>query len=130
MPSIHLSVVTPERTAVETDVDFLVVPFPDGEKGIGDHHSALIARLGYGELRYETGGERKRYYVDGGFVQVRDNQVVVLTGRVLPADQIDTRGAEQRIAEAMKMRIVDDESLAKRERIIEQSRAQISVARH
>ncbi len=130
MADIQLSVVTPERTAIDTVADFVVVPFPDGEKGIGNHHSPLIARLGYGELRFESSGQTQRYYVDGGFVQVRDNRIVVLTGRVIAAGELDVDDARKRIDEAMKMAIVDDESLDKRDRLVEQARAQIKVAAH
>ncbi len=130
MADIQLSVVTPEQTAIDTGADFVVVPFPDGEKGIGNHHSPLIARLGYGELRFESSGQTQRYYVDGGFVQVRDNRIVVLTGRVIAAGELDVDDARKRIDEAMKMAIVDDESLDKRDRLVEQARAQIKVAAH
>ena len=48
---------------------------------------ALIGRLGYGELRTRTVDDVHRYYVDGGFAQVRDDVVTVLTNRALPASQ-------------------------------------------
>ena len=37
----------------------------------------------------------KSYYVDGGFVQVRDNVVTVLTARAIPAKEIKIAEAEQ-----------------------------------
>ena len=125
---LRLSVVTPEETAIEAEADFLVIPFPDGEKGIGNHHSPLIARLGYGELRYRAGGQTHRYYVDGGFAQVRDNAVVVLTGQVVPVEKLDRAAAQRRLDEAMQMPIVEPEMLAQRDRLVEQARAQLRLA--
>ena len=48
-------------------------------------HSPLIGRLGYGEMRIRRGSDTERFYVDGGFVQVADNVVSVLTNRAVPA---------------------------------------------
>ncbi len=45
----------------------------------------MIGRLGYGELRLVVKGQTQRYYVDGGFVQVADDVVSVLTNRAMPA---------------------------------------------
>ena len=64
--------------------DFVALPLYDGEIGIAPGHSPFIGRLGYGELRVVNGGGRTRYYVDGGFVQVADNLVSVLTKRAIP----------------------------------------------
>ena len=71
MATIKCTVVTPEDTALEEDVSFVVVPMPDGELGVAAGHSPMIGRLGYGELRLKASdGTESRYYVDGGFVQV------------------------------------------------------------
>src|SRR5437899_3200821 len=83
-------VVTPERTLFDELVEFVALPLYDGELGILPGRAPLIGRLGYGELRTRNGGEIRRYFVDGGFVQVRDDVVTVLTNRAIPADKIDT----------------------------------------
>ena len=55
-------------------------------------HTAMIGRLGYGEMRIVEGDRTDRYYVDGGFVQVSNNVVSVLTNRAVPASEVDARG--------------------------------------
>jgi F-type H+-transporting ATPase subunit epsilon len=40
-----------------------------------------MALLGEGSLRITTGGQELRYTVAGGFLQVADNQVTVLSER-------------------------------------------------
>ena len=103
MASIQCVVVTPEETALEQESSFVVVPLFDGELGIAPGHSPLIGRLGYGELRLKSAdGSVERYYVDGGFAQVADNAVTVLTGRLTPAADLDTSNIEAQLQEALQ----------------------------
>ena len=90
-------VVTPEETALEQKVEFVALPLFDGEIGISTKHSPLIGRLGYGEMRLRSGDTTTRYYLDGGFVQVSDDVVSVLTNRVTPADQLDVEVAQEQL---------------------------------
>src|ERR1700742_4974044 len=83
-------VVTPERTLFDELVEFVALPLFDGELGILPGRSPLIGRLGYGELRTKQHGVTKRYFIDGGFAQVRDDVVTVLTDRATPAESINT----------------------------------------
>src|SRR5436309_13916362 len=87
---IQCVVVTPERTLFDELVEFVALPLYDGELGVLPGRAPLIGRLGYGELRTKVHGAPKRYFVDGGFVQVRDDVVTVLTNRAVPAGRIDT----------------------------------------
>lgn len=122
-------VVTPEATVLETTATFVALPLPDGELGIAPLHSPLIGRLGYGELRITGGGGKtSRYYVDGGFVQVADNMVSVLTNRAVPAEKVDAEVAREQLDAIMKKPAHGDELIAIRDRQIAQSRAQIRVA--
>jgi len=77
--TLQCTVVTPERKALDRAVEFIALPLYDGEIGIAPGHAPLIGRLGYGEMRLRHNNETSRFYVDGGFVQVVDNQVAVLT---------------------------------------------------
>ncbi|MCA9154413.1 MAG: hypothetical protein KDA38_06480, partial [Planctomycetales bacterium] len=68
-----------------------------------------------------------RFYVDGGFVQVADNVVSVLTNRAIPADRINLEAARTQLTEAGQQVATTDEQLEIRERLIWQARAQIRV---
>jgi F-type H+-transporting ATPase subunit epsilon len=91
-------VVTPERAVLDETADFVVVPMYDGELGIGRDRLPLIGRLGFGELRIKRGPTTKHYYVDGGFVQVRDNVVTLLTSKAVPTSEIKVQPAEEVLA--------------------------------
>ncbi|QEG35703.1 F0F1 ATP synthase subunit epsilon [Bythopirellula goksoeyrii] len=120
-------VVTPEETVLDATADFIALPLFDGELGVGRGHSPLIGRLGYGELRLRTGKETVSYYVDGGFVQVVDNVVSVLTNRSLKDSAVDTVAASEQLAEALTRKVGGEEALAIRDRLVSQSRAQLRV---
>ncbi len=123
-------VVTPEATVLEAGADFVSLPLADGEIGIARRHSPLIGRLGYGELRINRGQQIDRYYVDGGFVQVADDVVSVLTGRALAAADIDQDAANAQLVELVHQKPAGDEALAIRDRLARQARGQLRVARH
>lgn len=77
---LHVSVISPERVLFEGDTDSVVAPAFDGEVGILTGHAAMVTLLGSGELRLgHEGGQRFR--VAGGFLQVADGQVRVVTER-------------------------------------------------
>ena len=126
---INCVVVTPEETALDTKTEFIALPLFDGEKGVGANHSPMIGRLGFGELRLGRGDKIERYYVDGGFVQVADNVVSVLTSRAVPAGELDVEAAEQQLKDAEKMPFTTPEQMEIRERLIRQARAQINTAK-
>ena len=129
MPSLTCIVVTPEALAVEEQADFVALPLYDGEIGIAPAHSPLIGRLGHGELRLRSGSQQKRLFLDGGFVQVANNVVSVLTSRAVPADKIDAAAAEERLRDAIQKPANTDELRELRDRTILQARAQLRVAR-
>ncbi len=116
-------VVTPEKTLFDELVDFVVLPLYDGELGVLPERTPLIGRLGFGELRTRSEGETRRYFVDGGFVQVRDNVVTVLTNRAIPAAQIDATKAASELAEAQARKAVGPHDQAEKARAIARAAA-------
>lgn len=121
-------VVTPEETVLEAETDFVALPLYDGEIGIAPGHAPMIGRLGYGELRINDDGAKTRLYVDGGFVQVADNVVSVLTNRALPPERLDRATLEQQIADMLGKRASGEEALTLRTRSLQQARGQLRVA--
>jgi F-type H+-transporting ATPase subunit epsilon len=69
----------------EGETDSIVAPAYDGEIGILTGHAPLMALLGNGELRLGAGGTGKRFTVSGGFLQVVNDDVRVVTEKATPA---------------------------------------------
>jgi F-type H+-transporting ATPase subunit epsilon len=123
-------VVTPERTLLDDLVDFVALPLYDGELGVLPRRAPLIGRLGYGELRTVTDGATRRTFVDGGFAQVRDDVVTVLTSRAIPAGQVDTVAAARELEQAQERRATTDAEQAEKAKAVARARAMIRVGSH
>jgi len=123
-------VVTPEKTLLDETVDFVALPLYDGELGVLPGRSPLVGRLGYGELRTRLGSAIHIYYVDGGFAQVRDDVVTVLTNRALPADQIDPAAASRELEVAQETRALTDEEFAAKLKALNRARGMLRVSEH
>ncbi len=76
---LTVSVISPERTLFEGPATAVVAPAYDGEVGILSGHAPMMTLLGRGTLRLEGGGTAQRFTVDGGFLQVVDNHVRIVT---------------------------------------------------
>ena len=121
-------VVTPERTLFDDVVDFVALPLYDGEIGIAPGRAPLIGRLGFGEMRTNVGGTTHRYFVDGGFAQVRDDVVTVLTNRALAAESIDSGVASAELERAKSLSATTEADQAAKTRAVDRARAQVRVA--
>ena len=87
--NLHLTVITPARSVFDADAKSVVAPAFDGELGVLPGHAALLALLGTGELRVTTpDGAHRRLAIRGGFLQVNNNKVTVLTPESLAPEDI------------------------------------------
>ncbi|WP_337169394.1 ATP synthase F1 subunit epsilon [Gemmatimonas aurantiaca] len=83
--ALKVSVISPERVLFEGTARGVIAPAFDGEVGILPLHAPLMTLLGKGTLRIDTTQGEKRYTVDGGFLQVVDDQVRVVTEQATAA---------------------------------------------
>jgi F-type H+-transporting ATPase subunit epsilon len=82
---LKVSVISPEAVLFEGDAESVVAPAFDGEVGILTGHAPMVTLLGRGQLRVGSGGAARRFQVEGGFLQVADNLVRVVTERATAA---------------------------------------------
>ncbi|HEX7021134.1 MAG TPA: ATP synthase F1 subunit epsilon [Gemmatimonadaceae bacterium] len=77
---LNVSVISPEAVLYEGTAESVVAPAFDGELGILTGHAPMMTLLGKGVLRLTEGGAgARRFSVEGGFLQVTDNMVRVVT---------------------------------------------------
>ncbi|MEO7042780.1 MAG: F0F1 ATP synthase subunit epsilon [Gemmatimonadaceae bacterium] len=81
---LRVSVISPERVLFEGETDSVVAPAFDGEVGILTGHAAMMTVLGNGELRLGS-ATAHRFHVEGGFLQVVDDHVRVVTEKASAA---------------------------------------------
>lgn len=97
----QLDVVSPEATVWSGQANFVVARTPDGEIGILADHEPVLAALVTSAVEVEgADGSRTIIGVHGGFLQILNNQVTLLTDRA----QITTGTREEaaRVAETLR----------------------------
>ncbi len=78
---MQVDVVSPEGTVWSGDADLVIAKTVEGELGIMADHEPLMASLATGAVEIVHGTERLEVGVHGGFLQVVDNTVSLLTDR-------------------------------------------------
>ena len=128
--ALQLVLVTPETTLLDAPVRSLQFPVFDGQIGVLPGRVPVVGRLGYGVLTVSTSdGDIKKYFIEGGFVQVKAGTVTLLTDRAQGLDDIDRQAAEDLLAEASKRVPVTDAELVAKERDQESARRMLAVGR-
>jgi len=104
MPAtFHLSVVAPDKSVVEVEVNSVIAPGELGYIGALAGHSPLITALKPGLLEYvDVTGNRHYVYIGGGFAEIRADKVTVLADEAARAQDIDVAKAEAALEEARK----------------------------
>jgi F-type H+-transporting ATPase subunit epsilon len=92
MNTFQVDVVSPEATVWTGTATLVVAKTPDGEIGIMANHEPLMGALVTGPVTIEAeDGTRTTIGVHGGFIQVLNNQVTLITDRA----QVTVGGKEE-----------------------------------
>lgn len=75
---MFVEVVTPEKKVFEGEAEYAGFPGSDGSFGVLNNHAPLISSLNKGEIIIRTADGDKTFHVNGGFVEVLNNKVIVL----------------------------------------------------
>ena len=127
--ALRCVVVTPERTELDREAEFISLPMYDGELGILKGRAPMIGRLGFGTLRLQTAAGPERYYVDGGFAQVEGDVVNVLTSRAIAVDLLDRDEIEKSLEEALELPASTPEESQIRDNAVRRAKGQRRAAR-
>ncbi|NLE30036.1 MAG: ATP synthase F1 subunit epsilon [Phycisphaerae bacterium] len=133
MPETHVAgqlkcqLVTPEKLVADQGADFVIITAHDGQRGILPEHAAILFRLAPGIMRIDADNKQTYFFVDGGFAEVLDNQVTVLTSQAIPADKLDPQTIDEELNLAEKMPATTKEDQAKRDAALKIARAKRSV---
>ncbi len=92
--SFRLTVVTRERKIVETDAVEVVLPASDGEIGVWPGHTALLASLRVGVMRYRTNGNAQSLVISWGFAEILPERVIVMAETARLPQEMDAATAE------------------------------------
>jgi F-type H+-transporting ATPase subunit epsilon len=77
---MQLKIITPEQLLFEGDVDLIKVPGKKGTFEVLNNHAPIISTLVRGKVKIKTTSGKEEFFdIPGGVIQVKQNQIVVLT---------------------------------------------------
>ena len=104
MEIFQVHILAADKTFYEGPCVSLTVPTSDGELGIWAHHSAMIAAIQPGTLRYQIPGQEPRIAATSpGMVKVEKNEVVVLVDSIERPEEIDAVRARREADQAREV---------------------------
>jgi F-type H+-transporting ATPase subunit epsilon len=91
-------IVTPESILYTNEVQMVVATTPEGEIGILPLHAPIVTTLAPGEVRLRFGdaaADWEFFSINGGYLQVHEDKVIVLADAAVPVSQIDAVRARE-----------------------------------
>jgi F-type H+-transporting ATPase subunit epsilon len=92
---MKLSIITPEKTAFEGEVDSVVLQTVEGEIGILPGHLPLVTLLESGDIEVTTQGQKDYLAIDGGFAEISNDTISVMTEAAIDVKEIDLEEVER-----------------------------------
>ena len=121
--TFQVHILAADRTLYEGPCVSLTIPVSDGERGILAHHSAMIAAVQPGTLRWQPPDQPVQLAaVSPGMVKVEKNDVLVLVDSAERPEDIDAIRAQREIDESR-------EALLQKRSPFEHQVAQATLAR-
>jgi F-type H+-transporting ATPase subunit epsilon len=124
---LRLVLVTPEKTLLDQPVKGLRFPLYDGQIGVLPGRAPLVGRLGIGELKFETSSGEDRYFIDGGFAQIKGSVVTLLTNRAIHVSAIDVQKAQADLEAAMALKPHDEAGFAQKATALERAKKMLAL---
>jgi F-type H+-transporting ATPase subunit epsilon len=101
--SINIRVIAPDRTVFDTQVEEVILPSSTGQLGILKNHAPLLSALEIGVMRVKIDGKSVPVYLNGGFAEIDNNQLIVLVNSAEKGSNIDQNVAQQDLEAATVM---------------------------
>ena len=74
---MRLEIISPEDTLFSGNVDVITLPGVSGQFSILPGHAPIISALKKGSLIYQANGQKQELEIDGGFVEMKADTVLV-----------------------------------------------------
>jgi F-type H+-transporting ATPase subunit epsilon len=125
---MQVELVSPERILFSGEAEMVVCRTSDGDIAFLNNHAPFIGALGIGVVSIHlTGNAVERAAVHGGFVEVSNNKVTILSDVAELASQIDLRRAEEALARAEAAATREDDAIV--QAAIRRATIRVEVAR-
>ena len=98
-----VEIVNPEKSFLsEENVTEVVIPAFEGEMGILKDHISIISFLKPGIIKVYSKSEEKKYFVEDGIVEFKDNNLSILTSSIYKVSDLDRNKIDQIVKDAEK----------------------------
>ncbi|GBF50556.1 F0F1 ATP synthase subunit epsilon [Leptospira ryugenii] len=77
--SITLTIISPDKILYQGKAQSVILPGAVGYFGILPGHAPLVSQLEMGLIKLHNGNQEFRIAIDGGFCEVQENKIRVLT---------------------------------------------------
>ncbi len=131
MAKLTVEIVTPEKRVLSVQADEAIVPGFQGLFGVRPGHTPFLALMNDGLLTLKDGGTSQLFHLEGGFVEVGNDKVLVLANNAYPVTAIDLNAAKQKLQEAqerLKTLSADDASFQVETAAVKREAARVASA--
>lgn len=122
MSEFKLKIIHPKGIYFEGPVEIVNVKTSVGQMGILANMLPMTGVLEIAEMNFVSKGERHFYFVSGGFIYVKKDEVTIITDAIESPDEIDLNRATRAKERAQKR-------LASRNADIDIMRAELALKR-
>ena len=127
--TLHTTIVTPEAQVLDIEATAASLPAHDGQVGILPQRAPLLVKLGFGSLTVDVqGGGQQAYFIGGGFAQVLDGELTILTDEATPVAELDRTEAQAALDEALAYKGTGEAETRQRQRDMQRARAMLRAA--
>jgi F-type H+-transporting ATPase subunit epsilon len=99
MAKLKVELVTPEKRVLSAQADEVIVPGATGLFGVRPGHTPYLSLMEPGVLTLKEGTSSQHFLIASGFVEVNNDEVLVLADRAEPVSSSDLEAAQERAAQ-------------------------------
>lgn len=92
---ITLRIITPQAVVLDRTASSVKFMALDGSMGVLPGHAPMVTALGPGELEAQGEGQTERYFISGGFAEVSDGTLRIVSDACERPSDIDVERAGQ-----------------------------------
>ena len=133
MPStatFKCSLVTPNAKVLDEKIVYASIPAYDGQIGVEHLRAPMLVKLGYGQLRLDLAdGSSEVYFIGGGFVQVKDDVLSIITDEAMFATDIRANEAERELEALIAEEAKTGAEKEEYDKAVQRARARLAVAK-
>lgn len=121
--TMHVEVVSAERSLFSGTAELVVAPADGGEVGILARHAPMLLRIKPGAVRIKLSLQEQEevLYVSGGYMEVQPHSVTILSDTAVRAGDLD----ESKALEAVRLA---EEAMNDKASAIDYARARVELA--